>query len=78
MNCNEFVELVTAYLDGALDTGAEQRFVGHLAECDGCDRYLDQMRTTVTALGHLPAESLDPGVRDDLLSAFQNWKADRG
>jgi anti-sigma factor RsiW len=74
MNCNEFVELVTAYLEGALDTGTEQRVVGHLAECDGCGRYLDQIRTTVTALGRLPADDLDPGVRADLLSALRNWE----
>lgn len=78
MNCNEFVELVTAYLDGALDGDTEQRFVAHLAECDGCDRYLDQIRTTVTAVGHLPAEHLGPDVRDELLSAFRNWSAGRG
>jgi anti-sigma factor RsiW len=78
VNCNEFVELVTAYLEGALDTDAEQRFVGHLAECDGCDRYLDQIRATVATLGHLPAEDLHPGVRDDLLSAFRNFGAGRG
>jgi anti-sigma factor RsiW len=78
MNCNEVVELVTAYLEGALDADTEQRFVGHIVECDGCDRYLDQMRTTVATLGHLPAESLDPEVRDSLLSAFLSWRADLG
>jgi anti-sigma factor RsiW len=77
MNCNEFVELVTAYLEGALDAETERRFVGHIAECDGCDRYLDQIRTTVSALGDLPAERLGPDVRDELLSAFRSWKAKR-
>jgi anti-sigma factor RsiW len=73
MNCDEFVELVTAYLDGVLDPATEQRFVTHLAECDGCDRYLDQIRQTIGALGHLPADSLDPPARDRLLSAFRTW-----
>jgi anti-sigma factor RsiW len=77
VNCNEFVELVTAYLEGALDTDTERRFVAHMAECDGCDRYLDQIRTTVTAVGHLPAEHLGPDVRDELLSALRNWHAGR-
>jgi anti-sigma factor RsiW len=78
VNCDEFVELVTRYLEGALDAGTEQHFVVHLAECDGCDRYLDQIRTTVTALGGLPAERLDPALRDELLAAFRNWRPDRG
>ena len=73
MNCNEFVELVTAYLEGAPDGGTEQRFVAHIVECDGCDRYFDQFQTTVTALGHLPAEHLRTEVRDELLSAFRTW-----
>jgi anti-sigma factor RsiW len=73
MNCDEFVELVTAYLEGALDTATEQRFVEHLAECAGCDRYLDQIRTTISELGHLPAQSLAPDTRDQLLSAFRDW-----
>ena len=75
MNCDEFVELVTAYLDGALAAADERRFVAHLAECDGCDRYLDQIRTTVGALGRLPAQSLAPEARDRLLAAFRDWPA---
>jgi anti-sigma factor RsiW len=73
VNCDEFVELVTAYLDGALATETEQRFVAHLAECDGCDRYLEQIRTTVDALGRLPEQSLAPEARDRLLAAFRDW-----
>jgi hypothetical protein len=51
MDCDRFVELVTAYLEGALDPDAERHLVEHLAECDGCERYLDQIRRTVLALG---------------------------
>ena len=36
MDCNELVELVTAYLDGALDPDTRARFDIHLSECDGC------------------------------------------
>lgn len=73
MNCDEFVELVTAYLDGALTPADERRFIEHLADCDGCDRYLEQIRTTVAALGHLPQESLPADTRDRLLAAFRDW-----
>lgn len=72
MDCDAFVELVTAYLEGTLDPDTEQRFVAHLAECDGCDRYLDQIRTTMHALGRLPAESLTEPTRDRLLAAFRD------
>ncbi len=73
LNCNEFVELVTAYLEGDLDRATERRFLDHLSECDGCDRYLDQMRRTISELGRLPVESLSAGARDRLLTAFRDW-----
>ena len=73
MNCDELVELVTAYLDGALDPETERRFVEHVAACDGCDRYLDQIRHTVRSLGALPVQSLPARARDSLLAAFRDW-----
>jgi anti-sigma factor RsiW len=73
MNCDEFVELVTAYLDGSLDPATARRFVEHFADCDGCDRYLEQIRRTIDALGHLPATGLAPEARDRLLTAFRDW-----
>ncbi len=74
MTCAEFVELVTAYLEGALDRDTEQRFVEHMALCDGCDRYLQQIRETVTQLGQLPSEdSLSGAARYRLLEAFRSW-----
>lgn len=74
MNCDEFVELVTAYLEGTLDEATERRFAGHLAECDGCDRYLDQIRDTVGTLATLPDRSLPAHARDRLLAAFRDFQ----
>jgi anti-sigma factor RsiW len=74
LDCNEFVELVTAFLDGALDAETERRFVDHLAACDGCDRYLDQIRQTTKTLGSLSPEALPDAARQALLDAFRNWK----
>jgi anti-sigma factor RsiW len=75
VNCDEFVELVTAYLDGQLDPDTEHRFRDHLAQCDGCDRYLEQIRRTVDLLGALPPELLTGPGRDTLLTAFRDWRA---
>jgi anti-sigma factor RsiW len=74
MNCDEFVELVTAYLEGTLEPETQRRFAEHLAACDGCERYLDQIRNTVHALATLPAQSLPAQARDRLLAAFQDWQ----
>jgi anti-sigma factor RsiW len=76
MHCEEFVELVTAFLDGALDADDRARVVEHLDLCDGCSRYLDQVGVTISALATLPAENpLDREVTAALLSAFQTRDA---
>ena len=54
LTCVEFVELVTAFLDGALDPITERRLVDHLPNCVGCERYLDQFRQTIHTLGDRP------------------------
>jgi anti-sigma factor RsiW len=74
MDCNELVELVTAYLDGALDVETRARFDVHLTECDGCDNYLQQLRTTVETLGKVGGDELDPAFRDRLMAAFRDWR----
>ena len=73
MNCKTFVELVTEYLEGALDEETRRRFDEHLALCPGCADYLDQIRVTVHGLEQLTEESLDPAYRDRLLTAFRGW-----
>ncbi|MFE3190411.1 anti-sigma factor family protein [Nocardia sp. NPDC059240] len=74
MNCDEFVELVTAFLDGALETAAEERFLEHLSQCDGCDVYLEQFRRTIQAVGELPPETLSGEARGKLLDAFRGFQ----
>lgn len=73
MDCNELVELVTAYLDGSLDLEARARFDLHLIECDGCANYLQQFRATIATVGKIPVEDLDPTFRNRLIEAFKDW-----
>jgi anti-sigma factor RsiW len=74
LTCQDLVELVTDYLEGALPPGARARFEEHLAACDGCDAYLEQMRVTVTLVGRLRPEQLDPHAEAALLDAFRDWR----
>ena len=73
MTCRELVELVTHYLEKRLSWHDRERFETHLADCSGCRSYLEQMRQTIRALGHLPEESLSPEARSALLAAFRGW-----
>jgi anti-sigma factor RsiW len=72
LDCREFVELVTSYLDGSMDAQAEQDFVDHLALCDGCERYLEQMRRTSESLAELPGDPVATDARSALLDAFRS------
>lgn len=73
--CQEFVELVTDYLEGTLPRRDRRRLERHLSACDGCDAYLEQFRLTVRSLGELPPEPADPHVREHLLAAFRELRA---
>jgi predicted anti-sigma-YlaC factor YlaD len=72
LDCDEFVELVTAYLDGALSAEDQQRVLDHLGLCDGCSTYLDQVRVTIEAVGEqTEPEALPDTGRARLLEAFR-------
>lgn len=74
LSCLEVVELTTDYLEHALPTSEASLFEQHLNFCDGCERYLDQMRKTITTVGR-PRESDVPAhARAQLLAAFRDWK----
>jgi predicted anti-sigma-YlaC factor YlaD len=71
--CAQLVELVTDYLEGALTTGERALFEEHLAECEGCVAYLDQMRTTIELTGRLRQNDLAPELPAELVAAFRDW-----
>jgi anti-sigma factor RsiW len=70
MRCQELVELVTAYLEGALPDVETRALEAHLVECAGCEIYVEQFRQTIGALGGLREGGLDPEVRTRLLRTY--------
>ena len=74
LTCKELVELVTEYLDGAMPAAERGRFEAHLATCEACTTYLDQMKTTIAVSGQLREEALPEDAKRDLLEAFRRWK----
>jgi anti-sigma factor RsiW len=77
MGCQELVEVITDYLEGTLPAADVERFETHLGECDACTMYLEQMRATIDAMGHLPPESLSVEQQEELLAAFRDWGSAR-
>jgi anti-sigma factor RsiW len=71
--CNEFVELVTEYLDGAMDGPTRARFEHHIELCPGCEDYLEQIEMTRRATGQVEERHLSEPARSRLLEAFRDW-----
>ena len=72
--CQELVELVTDYFEGAMPAALRERFDAHLGICGPCREYLEQMRQTLRVVGRLTEESIPPAGRDQLLAMFRAWK----
>jgi predicted anti-sigma-YlaC factor YlaD len=71
VTCQEFVELVTDYFEGALSARTQNQVEEHLVMCHYCRDYASQVRATVIALRGLPGE--DPGGEpsDAVLAALR-------
>jgi predicted anti-sigma-YlaC factor YlaD len=72
--CREFSELATEYLEGAMPDPTLELVEEHLAMCDWCTDYLQQIRTTARALaaGHESGdEGPAPETLDGLMAAFR-------
>lgn len=76
--CQQAVELVTDYLEGALSRRQRRRFERHLRGCDNCTRYLEQIRAAVRLTRQIAPEPLDPATRDDLIELYRRYRDDRG
>jgi anti-sigma factor RsiW len=75
--CQQAVELVTDYLEGALSRADRRRFEAHLAGCPHCTEYLAQMRATIELTGGITADDLTSQMQDDFIDLYRRWRADR-
>jgi anti-sigma factor RsiW len=75
MKCRDVVELMTDYLEGTLSAEDRARFDEHIAGCDGCRGYLEQMRKTRRLTGAVAAEPIPAALETELLNAFRDWRS---
>jgi anti-sigma factor RsiW len=66
---------MTDYLEGTLSAADRARFEDHIAGCDGCRTYLEQLRTSLRITGRLAAVAVPQALRKELLRAFRDWKS---
>jgi anti-sigma factor RsiW len=74
LTCAQVVEVITDYLEGRMASHDSERFEEHLAFCDGCSTYLEQMRMTIAATGRLRLDGLPASLEEQLLAAFRAWR----
>jgi anti-sigma factor RsiW len=72
MTCQEVVEVLTDYLDGALGADDVARLEAHLHGCDGCTAYLAQFRAT-TRLAAAAGVDVRPD-REALRALFRGFR----
>ena len=73
ITCQEVVELVTDYLEGALPPDEAALFEQHLNFCEGCVWYVDQIRKTSYLVGRIREEDVPLETREQLINAFRDW-----
>ncbi len=74
--CQRVVEMVTAYLEGALSRSDRRRLEKHLAGCPLCTEYLAQIRETIRLTGRVAPEDLSPQMRVDLTEVYRRWRTE--
>jgi predicted anti-sigma-YlaC factor YlaD len=70
VTCQQFVDLVTDYFEGALEPRTLSQVEEHLVMCDWCVTYVEQMQTTIASLQALN-EPNAPEPPDSLLAALR-------
>lgn len=80
IRCADAIELVTEYLDDALDSNDLAAFESHLAICEGCTIFVDQIRMTIEltgAVGDQRVELMPPDF-DRLLAELRERAENQG
>ncbi len=72
--CQQAVELMSDYLEGSLSRRDRRRLEKHLAGCDACTAYLEQMRETIAASGVVEPDELAPEVLETLTDLFRRYR----
>ncbi len=75
MSCQEFVELVTDYLEDNMLPEVRKLFDEHREICPGCETYLKQIRQTISTLHYIGDEQVSPEIKQKLLLAFRQLQS---
>ncbi|HZU02582.1 MAG TPA: zf-HC2 domain-containing protein [Ktedonobacteraceae bacterium] len=74
LTCQQVVELITDYLENVLLAQTRKRLEEHMANCPGCETYMEQIRQTINLVHTLAEEPASPETKQELLQLFRKWK----
>jgi anti-sigma factor RsiW len=74
--CQQVVEIISDYLEGALPRRQRRRLEAHLGGCDHCGEYVEQMRATIRLTGRLRSEDLPPQAREEFRLLYRRWRTE--
>jgi len=74
LRCQEIIELVTDYVEGAMAPDLRASFGAHLAGCPHCTAYLEQMEAMIRVTGTIEPGALSADFRAGLLHAFGDFR----
>jgi anti-sigma factor RsiW len=74
ITCKELTEALTDYLEGAMALEDRAALEAHLALCEGCATYVEQMRRVIRTVHELRVDDVEATAPASLLEAFRAWK----
>ena len=74
ITCQELTEVLTDYLEGTMALEDRAALEAHLALCEGCATYVEQMRQVIATVHKLRPDDVETTAPDELLEAFRAWK----
>jgi anti-sigma factor RsiW len=79
ISCADALELMTDHLEGSLSEADAARMRDHLAGCQPCSLFLDQLRATIAVVHDAGSEqtfAVDPERLDSLVDLFRTERGD--
>lgn len=75
ITCQNFLEEMSDYIDGSLESELRISIEAHLAKCPNCWVVFDETRRTIQIFQSMECQELPKPVYERLLTALENsWK----
>ncbi len=72
MNCMDYIELLSDYLDQELEGDERSRMEQHFKECEGCRHLFDSFRTSVDMYHNVQTKPCPPDLEKKLFNLVMN------